>query len=406
MGGKRPFLKKKITRREFLKYGLIGLSGLSIGSYVLGSLFKKGSRTDSFSNSSNPELAHIFKGDAPASLWKWNKKTPFQIKLDNNVVQCTICPNNCTLEPDDRSICRTRVNKEGTLYCLSYGNPAAVHIDPIEKKPLYHFLPGSGILSIATAGCNFRCLQCQNWTMSQVKPEETDNYDMMPERVVDAALVKSLPSIAYTYSGPIAFYEYMLDTAKLAKKNNLRNVWVTQAYMNKEPLGELCKYLDAANVDLKYFSEELYAKMSAGRLITVLEALKTLKEKNVWFEITNLVIPTINDDMDMIKNMCEWIKTNLGADYPLHFSRFHPQYKLTHLPSTPVKTLTEARKIALDSGLHYVYIGNVPGNNAQNTICPKCGKIVVEREGYLIKQLNINNGSCTFCGEDIAGVWS
>lgn len=405
------FLNRKISRREFIKKGLIGLSGLSLGAYAVSEVFFKGRKSvlsigeDKWSNSANPELAHTFKGDAPAELWKWSKETPFQVKLADKNVQCKLCPNECLLEPDDRSICRTRVNKDGTLYSLSYGNPCSVHIDPIEKKPLFHFLPETGVLSIAAAGCNFRCLQCQNWTISQQRPEDVTNFDLMPELVVEAALREKTPSIAYTYSGPIAFYEYMLDTAKLARQQGIKNVWVTQAYMNEKPLRELCKYLDAANVDLKYFNEETYKRISAGRMQTVLDCLKILKEEKVWFEITNLVIPSINDNMDEIREMSRWIVDELGPDYPLHFSRFNPQYKLTHLPATPVETLEEARKIAIEEGVKFVYIGNVPGNEGQNTYCPSDGKICIERKGYTITQNNVENGVCKECGEKIAGVW-
>ena len=228
----------------------------------------------------------------------------------------------------------------------------------------------------------------------------------MPPQVVDAARREKVPSIAYTYSGRIAFYEYMMDTAKIAKSSGIKNVWVTQAYINEKPLRELCNYLDAANVDLKYFNEKTYAEVSAGRLQTVLNSLKILKEEKVWFEITNLVIPSINDNLDEIREMCRWIVKNLGRDYPLHFSRFHPQYKLLYLPPTPTSTLEDARNIAIDEGLKFVYIGNVPGHKGQNTYCPNDGKLLIERKGYKIVQNNVEEGHCRYCGEKIAGVWS
>jgi len=405
-------LKKKISRRDFIKKGLVAVAGVSLGAYGLSRFLTKGADITSFgnddkwSNSVNPSLAHVFKGDAPEQLWKWSRETPFQLKLGDNV-QCKLCPNECLLEPGDRSICRTRVNINGTLHSLSYGNPCSEHVDPIEKKPLFHFLPQTTVFSIATAGCNFRCLQCQNWTISQFKPEDTQNYDLMPEKVVEAAIKAKTPSIAYTYSGPIAFYEYMLDTAKLASEKGLKNVWVTQGYMNEKPLRELCKYLDAANVDIKYFSEKLYNEYSAAKLQPVLDCLKILKQEKVWFEITNLVIPTVNDDMGMIKQMSKWIVNELGPDYPLHFSRFHPMYKLTHLPATPIETLEKAREVAMDAGVKYVYIGNVPDSKAESTYCPNDNRVCIERKGYAITENNVDkNGFCLECGEKIEGVWS
>ncbi|HDD46387.1 MAG TPA: AmmeMemoRadiSam system radical SAM enzyme [Candidatus Aenigmarchaeota archaeon] len=339
------------------------------------------------------------------SLWKWSKEAYHYIRLGNNV-QCLLCPNQCILEHGERGRCRVRINNNGKLYTLVYGNPTAVHVDPIEKKPLFHFLPSTKAFSIATAGCNFRCLNCQNWQISQFPPEKTENYDMMPKVVVNNAITESCSSIAYTYNEPSVFYEYMYDTAKLAKEHKLRNLWITNGYMNEKPLRELCKYLDAANVDLKSFSEKIYNELNAGRLEPVLNTLKVLKSEGVWFEITNLVVPTYTDDIDMIRDMVEWIAKNLGKDYPLHFSRFFPHYKLTHLPPTPIDFLEQARKIAMDAGLKFVYIGNVPNHKAQNTYCPRCGRLLVERRGYYVASMNIENNACKFCGEHIAGVWS
>ena len=246
---------------------------------------------------------------------------------------------------------------------------------------------------------------CQNWEISQFRPEDTKNVELFPEDVVKNALAYKCASIAYTYSEPTAFYEYMYDTSKLASSHGIKNLWITNGYMSEEALRDLCKYLDAANVDLKSFREEIYNTLNAGRLQPVLDTLKILKSENVWFEITNLVIPTYTDDFGMIREMCEWIARNLGRDYPFHFSRFHPEYKLKHLPPTPVKTLEKAREIAMDVGLKFVYIGNVPGHEGENTYCPHCGKIVIERKGYSILQNHIENDSCAFCGEPIAGVW-
>jgi len=388
-------LDKKISRREFLKYALIGIGGLATAAYGYNHLFGR----------KPSALSTTFKGAAPDELWKWSKEAYHYTKIGENV-QCQVCPHKCSLEPGDRSICRNKVNIKGKLYTLAYGNPCSVHVDPIEKKPLFHFLPTTKIFSIATAGCSFRCLNCQNWEISQSKPEETTNYDLMPKNVIAAALKEKCTSIAYTYSEPVSFYEYMYDTSKIATANNLKNVWVTAGYINKEPLIDLCKYMDAANVDLKSFKDEIYNELNSGKLGPVLDTLKTLKEQKVWFEVTNLIVPTYTDEPDMIRDMCSWLVKNIGEDYPLHFSRFSPAHKLVYLPATPVDTLEKARKIALDSGLNYVYIGNVPGHESENTYCPKCGKIVIERKGYAITQNNLSDGSCKFCGENIAGVWA
>jgi pyruvate formate lyase activating enzyme len=384
-------LNKRISRKDFIKYSLGGLAGITVSGYLLKKLFQ------------NPKQ-NVFQNQAPDVLWKWSKESYHYKKLGDNV-QCLVCPNKCILEENDRSICRNKVNKNGKLYTLAYGNPCAVHVDPIEKKPLFHFLPTTLAFSIATAGCSFRCYNCQNWNISQFKPEETNNFDLMPEKIIEACLRNNCQSIAYTYSEPIAFYEYMYDTSRLAKKEGIKNLWITNGYINEEPLRDLCKFIDAANVDLKSFKEEIYNELNSGSLKPVLDTLKILKEKNVWFEITNLIVPSWTDDMDMIRDMCKWLYKNKLADYPLHFSRFTPMYKLIHLPPTPVSILEKARKIALDSGIKHVYIGNVPNNPAENTYCPRCGKIIIERKGYSIINNNLADGSCKFCGEKIAGVW-
>ncbi len=386
------FLNKKISRREFIKKSVIAASGLALGAYGIKNLVQK-----------NPDLGKIFKNDAPEKLWEWSKQARYY-KKQGDVVQCNLCPNECTLGLNDRGFCRVRVNKEGKLHTLVYGNPCAVHVDPIEKKPLFHFLPRTSTYSIATAGCNFRCLNCQNWEISQSKPEETRNIELFPAQVVESAKGNNCRSIAYTYSEPSVFFEYVLDTAKIAREEGIKNISITNGYLNEKPLRELCKYMDASNVDLKGFDRETLRKLTAGELDFVLNTLKVMKEEGVWVEITNLIVPQHTDDMNKIKNMCNWIVKNLGPDVPLHFSRFHPYYKLSYLSSTPVKTLENARKIALDSGIRYVYIGNVPGHKAQNTYCSN-GHLCIERNGFSITRYNLQNGVCKECNEFIAGVW-
>ena len=397
----------KITRREMIKRCTLGALGLSFGGTFLGALNWP---TGGFAATGTTPVKDIFKGGAPKKIWKWSKEAYHTRKLEG-AYQCGICPNMCVLEEGDRSFCRVRVHRNGKMYTLVYGNAIAVHVDPIEKKPLNHFLPQTGAFSIATAGCNFRCLNCQNWELSQKRPEETAQakkpyfIDLFPKTVVELAVKTKCTSIAYTYNEPTIFYEYMYDTSQLAREKGIKNVWVTNGYMSRAPLLQFCKYLDAANVDLKSFDDGIYRKLNSGKLQPVLDTLTTLAEEGVWFEVTNLIVPTYTDDMTMIRKMCKWLYKNIGPDYPLHFSRFHPLYKLKHLPATPLVTLKKARETALDEGMHYVYIGNVPGTKAQNTHCPKCGKLLIERKGYYVLQYNLDGDKCKFCSEKIAGVW-
>ena len=334
------------------------------------------------------------------------KEALFYQKLDNKIVQCHICPRNCVIPPGKRGFCGVRENRNGALYALSYGKLVAVHIDPIEKKPLFHFLPSTTAFSLATAGCNLKCKFCQNWEISQGLPEEIDYNYIEPADLVRKVKESGSPTIAYTYTEPTIFYEYMLETAKLAKEQGIKNIMHSNGYINAEPLRQLAKYLDAANIDLKGFTNDFYAQLSEGTLEPVLNSLKILKQEGVHLEITNLILPGYNDDAETIRRMCLWIKENLGEDTPLHFSRFFPLYKLLSLSPTPVETLEKARQIALDCGLQYVYIGNLAGHPAENTYCPKCKKAVIERRGYFILQNNIENGKCKFCGEKIAGIWN
>lgn len=327
-------------------------------------------------------------------------------KVNREFVQCRLCPRKCTIADGQRGICTVRVNRGGTLYTLGYGNPVSLAVDPIEKKPFFHVEPGSPVFSLAVAGCNMRCLFCQNWQISQSKPDEVRSYKLNPEEVVGEAIKNRCKYIAYTYTEPTIFYEYMLDIAKAAKKNGLKNTMHTCGYINQDPLIELLKYMDAVNVDLKAFSDKFYKKMGlVAQLGPVLDTIKTVKKHGVWLEITNLVIPGENDDPKEIRKMCEWIKDNVGDEVPLHFSRFMPTFRLTNLPPTPVEKLEEARKIAMETGLKYVYIGNVPGYAGEDTICPNCGKVAVKRRGYSVEDVNIKDGGCKFCGYKIAGVW-
>jgi pyruvate formate lyase activating enzyme len=348
----------------------------------------------------------VFKNDAPKKLWKWSHEGFLYKKLKHNKVVCGICPNRCLLAPGDRSVCRSKVNIEGKLYSLAYGNPCSVNTDPIEKKPLFHFKPRIKAFSLATTGCNFRCLNCQNWEISQAEPHEVPyTYELFPKDVIEAAKKSRAQSIAYTYSEPITFFEYMIDTARLAKEEGLYNLWVSNAYINKKPLMELCRVLDAASVNLKSYSDEVYRKLNGGRLKPVLNTFKTMHEQGIHFEIINLVVPGYVDDEEMVLRMCNWILENIGPDHPLHFIRFFPRYKLNRLPPTPVSTLTGFRNLAMQEGIRYVYVGNVARHKGNNTYCHNCKKLLIERLGYIIPTYNLIENRCKFCDTQIPGVW-
>lgn len=387
---------RPLTRRQFSKNILLGAGSIGMGLFAQNDLLE-GHFSDEFSRA--------FKHDAPKTLWKWSREASFYTAMSNGV-RCELCPHECLIGRNDRGYCRGRVNKGNKLYSVVYGNPTAYHVDPVEKKPLFHFLPGSGIFSIATAGCNLRCNNCQNWQISQSKPEETRNIDLFPSEVVEATAMNRCHSVAYTYSEPIIFYEYVYDTATLARERNIKNVLVTAGYIHEKPLRKLAKVTDAANVDMKGFSDEFYIKTTGGRMGPVLRAMEVLREEGVWVEITNLVVPTLNDDPPLIKKLCEWIVKTLGPDVPLHFSRFHADFKLQHLPPTPIDTLQMAREIAWESGLRYVYIGNAYGHNFEDTLCPKDGEAVITRRGYTITGYELDaRGRCKRCGTSVPGVW-
>ncbi len=391
-------MQRMMTRKQFLKSAAMGISGLFCAASGYGFL-----SNDDHEDCKNIK-GRVFRNDAPEKPWKWSAEG-HHYSSKGKTVQCEVCPNRCVLEPGDRSVCRSRVNIDGTLYSLAYGNPCAVHVDPIEKKPLMHFHPLSQIFSIATTGCNFRCLNCQNWEISQKRPEDVRHVTLFPEQVVSEAQKRRIPSIAYTYSEAITFYEYMYDTARLASRKGLKNVLVSNGYINESPLVDLCSYLDGANINLKSFDNRIYGCLNGGTLKPVLDTFKTLHAHGVWFEMTTLVVPTYVDSPEMIKQMCKWILEELGPDYPLHFLRFFPQYKLTRLPATPIATLEALREIALKEGIHYVYLGNVPGHPGTQTYCHHCHKVIIKRNGYLIEAIHMKDGRCTYCDTPIPGRW-
>ncbi len=350
-------------------------------------------------------------------------------------VQCKLCPFECFLPEGARGRCKARINYGGKLKTLVYSKPVSVHLDPVEKKPVYHLFPGSLIYSLASPGCNLRCKSCQNWEISQIYPEQAPATASVPERldirtdaatgrvygelrnkevsvlppadIVSYALASRARAIAYTYSEPVIFYEYMLDTARLARKKGLKNVMVSSGYINREPLEELLKDMDVVKVDPKGFDDRFYREYVGGRLGRVKDTLKTLKKNGGLFEIVNLVVPGLNDGEESQAAMIAWIKKDLGADVPVFFSRFSPNYRLASIGATPEKALTSARDAALKQGLKFVYVGNIPGHPGESTYCPVCGRVLVRRYGYAVleNQLTSTGGRCPHDGAKIPGIW-
>ncbi|MEO5364690.1 MAG: AmmeMemoRadiSam system radical SAM enzyme [Magnetococcus sp. DMHC-8] len=324
-----------------------------------------------------------------------------------STVVCELCPRYCTIPDGGAGDCRIRINVDGKLLATTFARPSSVHVDPMEKKPLFHFLPGTSIFSIATAGCNLHCLNCQNWQLSKSSGQEMDVvYQATPEQVVATARETRCPSIAYTYAEPLVFYEYVREISLLARQSGVRNVLVSAGYVNPKPLRQLSRSLDAANVDLKAFDDGFYRSVCGATLKPVLEALRILREEGVWLEITNLLIPGLNDDLAMVRRMAVWIRQELGADTPLHISRFHPQYRLRNLPPTPAETLLRCRREARDAGLTHVYVGNVPGEDAESTLCPRDGQVLIRRFGFSVRENHLKEGRCPVCLHTIPGVWT
>lgn len=333
----------------------------------------------------------------PASYWK---------PVGSGKVQCLLCPNRCVIPLEGRGKCRVRANYNGKLYLLVYGRPCVVKVEPIEKQTFLHFLPGSKCLALGTAGCNLSCLYCQNWQFTMAMPEQVKSFNLSPQEVVSLAQRYRLPTISFTFNDPVVIAEYVLDTAKIARRYGIRTVLVTGGYINPEPLKDLCKVVDAIKVDLKGFDDRFYREVVGGERDYVLQALKIVRSEGVWLEVVNLVIPNRNDRPSQVAALCEWVRANLGRDTPLIFSRFWPNYKLKHLPPTPASTLERCRAIGYKAGLRFVYIGNVPGHPGQHTYCPRCKRIAIKRAGFSVKEIHLKNGECAYCGYPIPGVWA
>ena len=374
-----------ITRRQFLK------TGLAAGAAATCPMLLSASSFDI--------------KDFPEDQQKFIREARYYEKLDYKQIRCKLCPRECVIDDRERGYCGVRENRGGTYYTLVYARPCTYHIDPIEKKPLFHFLPGTMAFSLATAGCNLNCKFCQNWEISQVGPEQVRSIYAPPQQIAEAAAKYDCPSIAYTYNEPTIFYEYMEDTIEAGHENGVRSVVITAAYIEQKPLDNLCRKADAIKVDLKAFSEKYYDKVVNGELKPVLDALVTMRKNEIWTEIVYLMVSTLNDGEKEIRDLSRWIKKYLGQDVPIHFTRFHPMYLLKNLPPTPLASLERAKQIADAEGLHYVYIGNVPGHKAESTYCPKCGELLIGRTGFLVNTNKIKNGRCFNCNNKIPGVW-
>ncbi len=383
---RKPFF---LSRRSFISSASCALCSLSIDPRSFFALALSPAHAASAASGRNDGLREVM----------------YYTKLEGQKIECGICPKKCRIADRERGYCGNKENRNGTYYTLVYGTPCAVHVDPIEKKPLFHYLPTSRALSIAAAGCNFECRFCQNWRIAQYRPEQIESIVMPPEAVAAQAVKTSSDTIAYTYSEPVVFYGYMHDCAKEGRKKGIGSVMISNGFINEEPMKAVCRYLTGVKIDLKGFTESFYREQCSGELEGVLSTLKLLKKLDMWTEIVVLIIPTLNDSPEEIHRMTTWIAENLGSDVPLHFSRFHPMYKIKNLPPTPVKTLERCRAIARKAGLHYVYLGNVPGHPAESTCCPRCGKTVIRRMGFAMLDNHIKEGACAFCGAPVAGVW-
>ena len=361
-------------------------------------------------------LATLGAGTAACAWPRWGGALPtadaspheaaFYEKEDDGTVHCRLCPRGCRVREGQRGYCRVRENRAGKYYSLIYGRPCAMHLDPIEKKPFFHVYPGSQAYSIATVGCVLSCKFCQNWDISQAKPEDVSVPYRSPESMAAAATRSGARVMAYTYGEPIVFHEYMTDCARTAQSLGLDNVMVSSGFIREPALRALFPLMKAIKIDLKAFTQEFYEGVCGGALQPVLNTLSCLASAGVWYEIVVLIIPTLNDAPDEIKRLAAWVVKELGPDVPLHFSRFHPTYKMKNIPPTPLATLQRTRNLALGEGCRYVYIGNVPGAEGQDTVCPECKAMLIRRYGYRILENNLQDGRCPACRQLIPGVWS
>lgn len=333
------------------------------------------------------------------------REAAYYDKLGDNRIVCRLCPHQCRVADGGRGLCGVRENRSGTYTTLVYGQPCSVHVDPIEKKPLFHYLPGSQVFSLATAGCNFTCRFCQNWEISQRRPEALETIDLPPEAVIRQAQQRHCRSVAHTYSEPVVFFEYMRDCAALGREHGVPSVMISNGFIEKQPMRELCRHLGAVKIDLKAFSKTFYIEQCGGDLKPVLDTLLTVRAEKTWLEVVVLLIPGLNDSRRETESMCRWLARELGPDVPLHFSRFAPTYQLKNVPPTPPATLHEARRIALDAGIRFCYVGNLL-SDAEHTYCPSCGKVLLRRLMFSVENEGLKDGRCGFCNTPIPGVFA
>ncbi|MEE9218215.1 MAG: AmmeMemoRadiSam system radical SAM enzyme [Acidobacteriota bacterium] len=333
----------------------------------------------------------------PARWWK---------EIEGGRIECELCPKKCRVADLERGACGVRENRKGRYYTLTHSRPCSIHLDPIEKKPFNHVLPGTQSLSLATPGCNIECKFCQNWQIAQVRPEQVPTFELRPEQVAALALKHEAPTIACTYTEPVIFAEYVYDIAVAAKKAGVLALMVSNGFILEKPLLDLIEVLGAVKVDLKAYTGKFYKEVCGGELEPVLEALRRLRKKGMWTEIVVLIIPTLNDGDEEIRGLARFVRNDLGAEVPVHFNRFHPSYRIKNLPRTPVATLDRARNIAMAEGLEFVYVGNVPGHPGNNTYCPRCGEIVIRRVGMAMVKNRLVSGRCPDCNRKIPGIWS
>jgi pyruvate formate lyase activating enzyme len=380
------------TRRDLMRWGLAcGAAGAMCS--VARSQAQDTAGTDALAGPTLKGLARH-----PARHWE---------KREDNKIKCFLCPRECEVADVERGYCGVRENQGGQYQTLVYGALCSANVDPIEKKPLFHYQPGTTAFSVATAGCNIECKFCQNWQISQFRPEQVDSVQVPPDKLVAASQARSAPTIAFTYSEPVIAYEYVCDSAELARKAGVGSVIISNGFIQEKPLREVCRHLTGVKIDLKAFTEKFYADQCAGKLAPVLKTLEVLKDTGIWFELVVLIIPTLNDSPDEIKQMSQWVVRQLGPDVPMHFTRFHPTYRITNLPATPISIVERCRQIALDTGVRYVYAGNMPpGHEGENTYCHKCRAELIRRVGYVIAANQIKDGKCPKCATGIPGVWS
>jgi pyruvate formate lyase activating enzyme len=412
-----------ISRRDFLKTlagiaPILGGSGLCLSSPLWESLL-----TDDHGGilfALDPQTA-LIRSAPRARYWTsvplagtdcrqchhpQEKLSGKRIRHEAGIVKCLLCAQGCVIKEGGRGRCRARMNVSGELKSLVYGRPMTVHIDPIEKKPFYHFLPGASAFSLATSGCPLRCKFCQNWEISQASPEDYHVPPAPPPLIVRSARAREASVIAFTYNEPTVFVEYMTDITREAKKQGLRSVLISCGIMNEAPLTELCETLDAIKIDLKGYDEAFYRDVCGAELQPVLRSIKQIARSRAHLEIVNLVVPTLNDSEKMLRGLVDWVVGEIGPDVPVHFTRFHPDYQLRNLPPTPVATLERSREMAMARGMRYAYVGNVPDHPGNHTYCPSCGKAVIKRTGFFIAEMHVKKGLCAFCRAKISGVWT